>query len=155
MSLELFTMYVGTAGSDSFGVDTIVTLFKWILDPRSWALIATVSGAVTFTMKKINKAMYVKIDEHIRETENRQDLHITKLEESVSTFEKMFTEYKNENELTFLRIQIIMGVQTRALTIPEILHLYDQYTEKGGNSYVSRIVDKYIAEKEKEIIDEN
>ena len=45
-----------------------------------------------------------------------------------------------------LRLQIITGIDSGRLSAGEVTVLYDQYKDKGGNSYISRIVDDYLEE---------
>ena len=46
----------------------------------------------------------------------------------------------------FLRLQIITGIQSGRLSVPEVLSLYDTYIQNGGNSYITRLVNDYIEE---------
>lgn len=45
-----------------------------------------------------------------------------------------------------LRLQIITGINSGRLSAGEVTMLYDQYKDKGGNSYISRIVNDYLEE---------
>ena len=45
-----------------------------------------------------------------------------------------------------LRLQIITGINSGRLSIGEVTMLYDTYKDKGGNSYITRVVDDYLEE---------
>lgn len=45
-----------------------------------------------------------------------------------------------------LRLQIITGINSGRLSGGEVTMLYDIYKAKGGNSYISRVVNDYLEE---------
>lgn len=45
-----------------------------------------------------------------------------------------------------LRLQIITGINSGRLSVGEVTMLYDIYKAKGGNSYISRVVNDYLEE---------
>lgn len=45
-----------------------------------------------------------------------------------------------------LRLQIITGINSGRLSAGEVTMLYDSYKSKGGNSYISRVVNDYLEE---------
>ena len=45
-----------------------------------------------------------------------------------------------------LRLQIITGINSGRLSMGEVTMLYDKYKDKGGNSYITRVVDDYLEE---------
>ena len=55
-------------------------------------------------------------------------------------------EMRKTQERDFLRLQIITGIHSGRLSNNEVLTLYDQYVQNGGNSYVSRVVNDYVEE---------
>jgi hypothetical protein len=63
---------------------------------------------------------------------------------------KDLSDNVNDSMLTIqrdmLRLQIITGINSGRLSPGEVTLLYDQYKDKGGNSYISRIVDDYLEE---------
>ena len=70
--------------------------------------------------------------------------------DNMKTDIKDLSDNVNDSMMTIqrdiLRLQIITGINSGRLSMGEVTMLYDQYKDKGGNSYISRIVNDYLEE---------
>ena len=78
--------------------------------------------------------------------EAKQNEEIEAIKNSITALAISFEEMRKTQELDFLRLQIITGIHSGRLSNNEVLRMYDTYSQKGGNSYVSRIVNDYVDE---------
>lgn len=122
--------------------DHVVGLLKWLLSPEVLSQIglyfgvgASIIGFATRVFKKLWSKLEAKQDEEIKAIKN-----------SITALAISFEEMRKTQELDFLRLQIITGIHSGRLSNNEVLHMYDTYSQKGGNSYVSRIVNDYVDE---------
>lgn len=122
--------------------DHVVGLLKWLLSSEVLSQIglyfgvgASIIGFATRVFKKLWAKLEAKQNEEIKEIKN-----------SITALAISFEEMRKTQELDFLRLQIITGIHSGRLSNNEILHMYDTYSQKGGNSYVSRIVNNYVDE---------
>ena len=81
--------------------------------------------------------------------EKKQNEEIESIKNSIKALTVSFQEMQQTQERDFLRLQIITGIQSGRLSVSEVLSLYDTYTQKGGNSYITRVVNDYIEEQRK------
>lgn len=117
-------------------------LLKWLLSPEVLSQIglyfgigASIIGFATRAFKKL----WVKLEE-------KQNQEIEGIKNSIRALTISVEEMRKTQELDFLRLQIITGIHSGRLSNNEILMMYDAYSKKGGNSYVSRIVNDYVDE---------
>lgn len=122
--------------------DHVVGLLKWLLSPEVLSQIglyfgvgASIIGFATRAFKKLWAKLEAKQNEEIEAIKN-----------SITALAISFEEMRKTQELDFLRLQIITGIYSGRLSNNEVLHMYDTYSQKGGNSYVSRIVNDYVDE---------
>lgn len=122
--------------------DHVVGLLKWLLSPEVLSQIglyfgvgASIIGFATRVFKKLWSKLEAKQNEEIEAIKN-----------SITALAISFEEMRKTQELDFLRLQIITGIHSGRLSNNEVLHMYDTYSQKGGNSYVSRIVNDYVDE---------
>lgn len=78
--------------------------------------------------------------------EKKQNEEIAGIKNSLHALTVSFQEMQQTQERDFLRLQIVTGIQSQRLSVSEILSLYDSYVNKGGNSYIARLVNDYIEE---------
>ena len=78
--------------------------------------------------------------------EKKQNEEIAGIKNSVHALTVSFQEMQQTQERDLLRLQIVTRIQSQRLSVSEILSLYDSYVNKGGNSYITRLVNDYIEE---------
>lgn len=78
--------------------------------------------------------------------EKKQNEEIAGIKNSLHALTVSFQEMQQTQERDFLRLQIVTGIQSQRLSVSEILSLYDSYVNKGGNTYITRLVNDYIEE---------
>lgn len=122
--------------------DHFTGLLKWLLSPEVLSQIglyfgigASIIGFSTRAFKKL----WAKLEE-------KQNQEIDGIKNSIRALTISIEEMRKTQELDFLRLQIITGIHSGRLSNNEILMMYDTYSQKGGNSYVSRIVNDYVDE---------
>ena len=122
--------------------DHIVGLLKWLLSPEVLSQIGLyfgVGASIIGFATRVFKKLWAKL-------EAKQNEEIESIKNSITALAISFEEMRKTQELDFLRLQIITGIHSGRLSNNEILHMYDTYSQKGGNSYVSRIVNDYVDE---------
>jgi len=122
--------------------DHVVGLLKWLLSPEVLSQIGLyfgVGASIIGFATRVFKKLWAKL-------EAKQNEEIEAIKNSITALAISFEEMRKTQELDFLRLQIITGIHSGRLSNNEILHMYDTYSQKGGNSYVSRIVNDYVDE---------
>lgn len=120
----------------------IKALLMWLISPEVLSQIGVyigVGASIYGVGIKAFKKLWVGL-------ESKQNEEIDGIKNSINALTVSFQELHRNQERDFLRLQIITGIHSGRLSEQEILYLYDQYTQKGYNSYVSRIVNDYIDE---------
>lgn len=120
----------------------IKALLMWLISPEVLSQIGVYIGvgvSIYGVGIKAFKKLWVSL-------EAKQNEEIDGIKNSINALTVSFQELHRNQERDFLRLQIITGIHSGRLSEQEILYLYDQYTQKGYNSYVSRIVNDYIDE---------
>lgn len=120
----------------------IKALLMWLISPEVLSQIGVyigVGASIYGVGIKAFKKLWVGL-------ESKQNEEIDGIKNSINSLTVSFQELHRNQERDFLRLQIITGIHSGRLSEQEILYLYDQYTQKGYNSYVSRIVNDYIDE---------
>lgn len=121
-------------------------LIYWLLSPEVLSQIGVYIGVgasiVGFSTRVFKKLWY--------NLEKKQNEEIEGIKNSMKALTVSFQEMQHTQERDFLRLQILTGIQSERLSIAEVLALYDIYTQKGGNSYITRVVNDYIEEKRHE-----
>lgn len=122
--------------------DHVVGLLKWLLSPEVLSQIGLyfgVGASIIGFATRVFKKLWAKL-------EAKQNEEIEAIKNSITALTISFEEMRKTQELDFLRLQIITGIYSGRLSNNEVLHMYDTYSQKGGNSYVSRIVNDYVDE---------
>lgn len=118
-------------------------LLYWLLSPEVLSQIGVyigVGASIVGFGAKVFTRLWNKL-------EKKQNEEIDGIKNAISALTLSFQEMQQTQERDFLRLQIITGIQSERLSIAEVLSLYDVYTQKGGNSYITRVVNDYIEEK--------
>lgn len=117
-------------------------LLYWLLSPEVLSQIGVyigVGASIVGFGAKVFTRLWNKL-------EKKQNEEIDGIKNAISALTLSFQEMQQTQERDFLRLQIITGIQSERLSIAEVLALYDVYTQKGGNSYITRVVNDYIEE---------
>lgn len=120
----------------------IKALLMWLISPEVLSQIGVyigVGASIYGVGIKAFKKLWIGL-------EAKQNDEIDSIKNSINALTVSFQELHRNQERDFLRLQIITGVHSGRLSESEILYLYDQYKERGYNSYVSRVVDDYVEE---------
>ena len=120
---------------EKFPTEQAFNLFKWLLNPVT---ISTLSIYMT-TIGFVGRWAWKKLEAKQNEDLVNMKSDIKDLSDNVNV--SMMTIQRD-----MLRLQIITGINSGRLSIGEITMLYDIYKDKGGNSYISRIVNDYLEE---------
>lgn len=118
-------------------------LLYWLLSPEVLSQIGVyigVGASIVGFGAKVFTRLWNKL-------EKKQNEEIDGIKNAISALTLSFQEMQQTQERDFLRLQIVTGIQSERLSIAEVLALYDSYTQKGGNSYITRVVNDYMEEK--------
>ena len=122
--------------------DHFVGLLKWLLSPEVLSQIGLYVGigaSIVGFSTRVFKKLWNKLEE-------KQNQEIVGIKNSIEELSISMEEMRKTQERDFLRLQIITGIHSGRLSNNEVLTLYDQYVQNGGNSYVSRVVNDYVEE---------
>ena len=78
--------------------------------------------------------------------EAKQDADLANMKSDIKDLSDNVNDSMQIIQRDMLRLQIITGINSGRLSPGEVTMLYDQYKDKGGNSYISRVVDDYLEE---------
>ena len=120
---------------DNFPTEHAFNFFKWLLDPAIISKLSIYGTSIGFAGRWAWKKLEAKQDEDLANMKS----DIKDLSNNVNDSMLMI-------QRDMLRLQIITGINSGRLSAGEITMLYDQYKDKGGNSYISRIVNDYLEE---------
>ena len=104
-----------------------------ILRPENVATIALVWGLLYKGVKLVNK----KLDAN-------QDATIEAINTKLNTLEKNQKESIEELQKDVLRLQILDGIDSKRLSVSEVLFFFDRYKALGGNSFIDERVKQYV-----------
>lgn len=113
--------------------------------PGNLALLILLGNVVKRIFDKLTAIANQQQDEHIKEIDKKID----DILEKVDNLTKQQAKDQCENKLNDYRLEIVLGIFTGKMTESEILTVYGKYKDKGGNSYMDRVIDTYITEQRK------
>lgn len=122
-----------------------IDFFMMMFTPGNLALLILLGNVVKKIFDKLTAIANQQQDEHIKEIDKKIDDILS----TVNHLAEQQKEDQRENQLNDYRLEIILGIYTGKMTESEILAVYGKYEDKGGNSYMSRVIDSYIAEQRK------
>lgn len=120
----------------------VKALIHWFFSPEVLSQIGVyigVGASIVGFSSRVFKKLWANL-------EKKQNEEIEGIKNSMKALTISFQDMQQTQERDFLRLQIVTGIQSELLSISEILALYDSYVEKGGNSYITRLVNDYIEE---------
>lgn len=120
---------------EKFPAEQAFNLFKWLFDPVTISSLSIYMTTIGFVGRWAWKKLEAKQNEDLVNMKS----DIKDLSDNVN--DSMMTIQRD-----MLRLQIITGINSGRLSIGEVTMLYDIYKAKGGNSYISRIVNDYLEE---------
>ena len=120
---------------DNFPTEHAFNFFKWLLNPLTISTLSVYVTSIGFAGRWAWKKLEAKQNEDLVNMKS----DIKDLSNNVN--DSMITIQRD-----MLRLQIITGINSGRLSAWEVTMLYDQYKDKGGNSYISRIVNDYLEE---------
>ena len=120
---------------DNFPTEHAFNFFKWLFNPVTISALSVYGTTIGFAGRWAWKKLETKQNEDLANMKS----DIKDLSNNVN--DSMITIQRD-----MLRLQIITGINSGRLSPGEVTMLYDQYKDKGGNSYISRIVDGYLEE---------
>lgn len=123
-------------------VEHVRALIHWFFSPEVLSQIGVYIG-VGASIVGFGSRVFQKLWTNL---EKKQNEEIEGIKNSLKALTVSFQEMQQTQERDFLRLQIVTGIQSERLSISEILALYDSYVKKGGNSYITRLVNDYIEE---------
>lgn len=122
-----------------------IDFFMMMFTPGNLALLILVANVVKKIFDKLTAIANQHQDEHIKEIDKKIDDILEKVDKLAEQQKKD----QRENKLRDYRLEIMLGIFTGKMTESEILSVYGQYEDEGGNSYMGRVIDAYIAEQRK------
>ena len=120
---------------DKFPTEHAFNFFKWLFNPVTISTLSVYGTIVGFAGRWAWKKLETKQNEDLANMKSDIKDLSNNVNDSMITIER-----------DMLRLQIITGINSGRLSPGEVTMLYDQYKDKGGNSYISRIVDDYLEE---------
>ena len=120
---------------ENFPTEQAFNLFKWLLNPVTISSLSIYMTTIVFVGRWAWKKLEAKQNEDLVNMKS----DIKDLSDNVN--DSMMTIQRD-----MLRLQIITGINSGRLSIGEVTMLYDIYKAKGGNSYISRVVNDYLEE---------
>lgn len=120
---------------EKFPTEHAFNLFKWLFDPVTISSLSIYMTTIGFVGRWAWKKFEAKQNEDLVNMKS----DIKDLSDNVN--HSMMTIQRD-----MLRLQIITGINSGRLSVGEVTMLYDIYKAKGGNSYISRVVNDYLEE---------
>lgn len=120
---------------EKFPIEHAFNFFKWLLDPVTISSLSIYMTSLGFAGRWAWKKLEAKQNEDLVNMKS----DIKDLSDNVN--DSMMTIQRD-----MLRLQIITGINSGRLSVGEVTMLYDIYKAKGGNSYISRVVNDYLEE---------
>ena len=120
---------------DNFPTEHAFNFFKWLFDPVTISKLSVYGTSIGFAGRWAWKKL-----------EAKQDNDLVNMKSDIKGLSDNVNDSMLMIQRDMLRLQIITGINSGRLSAGEITMLYDQYKDKGGNSYISRIVNDYLEE---------
>ena len=120
---------------DNFPTEHAFNFFKWLLNPMTISTLSVYGASIGIAGRWAWKKL-----------EAKQDRDIATMKSDIKDLSNNMNDSMMMIQRDILRLQIITGINSGRLSPCEVTMLYDQYKDKGGNSYISRIVNDYLEE---------
>ena len=126
-------------------IQPAIDFINMMLTPGNLALLILIGNITKRIFEKLSAIANQQQDEHIKEIDKKID----DILEKVDKLTDQQAKDQCENKLNDYRLEIVLGIFTGKMTESEILAVYGKYKDKGGNSYMDRVIDTYITEQRK------
>ena len=120
---------------DNFPTEHAFNLLKWLLHPVTISTLSVYGTGIAFAGRWAWKKL-----------EAKQNEDLVNMKSDIKDLSNNVNDSMLMIQRDMLRLQIITGINSGRLSAGEVTTLYDQYKDKGGNSYISRIVNDYLEE---------
>lgn len=120
---------------DNFPTEHAFYLFKWLFNPVTISTLSIYVTGIGFAGRWAWKKLEAKQNEDLANMKSDINGLSNNVNDSMLIIQR-----------DMLRLQIITGINSGRLSAEEVTMLYDQYKDKGGNSYISRVVNDYLEE---------
>ena len=120
---------------EKFPAEQAFNLLEWLFNPVTISSLSIYMTSIGFVGRWAWKKLEAKQNEDLANMKS----DIKALSDNVN--DSMMTIQRD-----MLRLQIITGINSDRLSVGEVTMLYDIYKAKGGNSYISRVVNDYLEE---------
>ena len=120
---------------DNFPTEHAFNFFKWLLNPLTISTLSVYVTSIGFAGRWAWKKL-----------EAKQNEDLANMKSDIKDLSNNVNDSMIAIQRDMLRLQIITGINSGRLSAWEVTMLYDQYKDKGGNSYISRIVNDYLEE---------
>lgn len=116
-------------------MDAFTRVLEAVLNPGVLTVLITLYGLVRSGFKILTKNINAKQDEMLEVLTERMD----KIEQRQAEFEKTISR-------DVLRQEFNYAIDSDDITEKELYDIYDRYLEKGGNSYATRRMQRYMSD---------
>lgn len=120
---------------DDFPAEHAFNFFKWLTNHTTISMLSVYGTTIGFAGRWA-----------WRKLEAKQDADLANMKSDIKDLSDNVNDSMQIIQRDMLRLQIITGINSGRLSPGEVTMLYDQYKDKGGNSYISRVVDDYLEE---------
>ena len=120
---------------DNFPTEHAFNLLKWLFNPVTISTLSVYGTGIAFAGRWAWKKL-----------EAKQNEDLVNMKSDIKDLSNNVNDSMLMIQRDMLRLQIITGINSGRLSAGEVTMLYDQYKDKGGNSYISRIVNDYLEE---------
>lgn len=120
---------------EKFPAEQAFNLFKWLLNPVTISSLSIYMTTIGF----VGRWAWKKL-------EAKQNEDLVNMKSDIKDLSDNVNDSMTNIQRDMLRLQIITGINSGRLSIGEVTMLYDTYKDKGGNSYITRVVDDYLEE---------
>ena len=120
---------------DNFPTEHAFNFLKWLSSPTTISMLSVYGTTIGF----VGRWAWKKL-------EAKQDADLANMKSDIKDLSDNVNDSMQLIQRDMLRLQIITGINSGRLSPGEVTTLYDQYKDKGGNSYISRVVDDYLEE---------
>ena len=120
---------------NDFPAEHAFNFFKWLTNHTTISMLSVYGTTIGFAGRWA-----------WRKLEAKQDADLANMKSDIKDLSDNVKDSMQIIQRDMLRLQIITGINSGRLSPGEVTMLYDQYKDKGGNSYISRVVDDYLEE---------
>jgi len=120
---------------DNFPTEQAFNFLKWLFNPVTISTLSVYGTSIGFAGRWAWKKL-----------EAKQNKDLANMKSDIKDLSNNVNDSMLMIQRDMLRLQIITGINSGRLSAGEVTMLYDQYKDKGGNSYISRIVNDYLEE---------